>query len=100
MTKTDTNSAMVVVRHEVENAAHWRERFKTHGELFQTQSVSEIHLGASGDDKVVSVFMTENLDEFLRIFNDTATAEAQANDGITGGVELYVIDETYIPSAG
>ncbi len=96
---TNPKSAMVVVRHEVKHADHWREQFKTHGELFQTQSVSEVHLGACGEDKVVAVFVTTNLDEFLRIFNDAATADAQANDGITGGVETYVIDETYVPAA-
>lgn len=96
--ETHTKSAMVVVRHEVEDAAKWREKFKTHGALFQTQAVSEVHLGASGEDRVVTVFVTSDLDRFLSIFNDEATAAAQANDGITGGVEVYVIDETYVPS--
>ena len=98
MTAT-SESTMVVIRHEVKDADLWREKFKTHGSLFQTQGTSKIYLGACGQDKVVTVCMTSDLDRFLAVFNDTATAEAQANDGITGGVELYVIDETYIPSA-
>jgi len=33
----------------------------------------------------------------MRIFNDPATAEAMSNDRITGGVELFVLDETFQP---
>jgi len=39
----------------------------------------------------------QGTDEFLRIFNDPSTAEAMANDKITGGVELFILDETYEP---
>ena len=33
----------------------------------------------------------------MRIFNDPATAEAMANDKIAGGVELFVLDESFSP---
>ena len=35
--------------------------------------------------------------KILEAFNDPATAEAMANDQITGGVELFVLDETFTP---
>jgi hypothetical protein len=54
-------------------------------------------MGASDGNSVIAVFETDNVDEFMRIFNDPATAEAMANDKITGGVELFVLDETFTP---
>ena len=44
---------------------------------------------------VISVFETNNPDEFVRIFNDPATAEAMSQDKITGGVEMFLLDETF-----
>ncbi len=37
--------------------------------------------------------------KILEAFNDPATAEAMANDKITGGVELFVLDETFTPQS-
>lgn len=54
-------------------------------------------MGALGEDKVLGVFETNDPDKFIRIFNDPATAEAMENDRITGGVELFLLDETFIP---
>mgnify|MGYP001425218151 CR=1 FL=1 len=88
---------LIAVRAEVESVDHWREQFKTHNELFQSQGVTLVHMGAAEDNKVIAVFETNNPDEFLRIFNDPSTAEAMANDKITGGVELFILDEIYEP---
>ena len=33
----------------------------------------------------------------MRIFNDPVTAEAMQKDGITGGVEMFVLDDTFKP---
>jgi hypothetical protein len=52
-------------------------------------------MGATEGNTVIAVLETNNPDEFIRIFNDPATAEAMANDKITGGVEMFVLDETY-----
>ena len=89
---------LIAVRAEVESVDHWREQFKTHDDLFKSQGVTLAHMGTAEDNKVIAVFETNNPDEFLRIFNDSSTAEAMANDKITGGVELFVLDETYSPS--
>ena len=40
---------------------------------------------------MIGVFDTNDVDEFMRIFNDPATAEAMTNDKITGGVEFFVL---------
>jgi len=86
---------LIAVRAEVESIDHWREQFKTHNELFKSQGVSIAYMGATEDNKVISVFKTNNVDEFVRIFNDPETSKAMANDKITGGVEMYILDETY-----
>jgi len=88
---------LVAVRAEVENVEHWRRQFKTHGELFKTQGVSVAYLGSTDDKKVISVFETSDLEEFKRIFNDPSTAEAMSQDKITGGVEMFILDETFKP---
>ena len=84
---------LIAVRAEVESVVHWREQFKTHVDLFKSQGVSIAHMGAANDETVVAVFETNNPDEFIKIFNDSETAEAMSEDKITGGVEMFVLDE-------
>ena len=88
---------LIAVRAEVEDVEIWRQGFKTHGELFKRQGVSIAYMGSMDGNTVISVFDTDDVDEFMRIFNDPATAEAMANDKITGGVELFVLDESFSP---
>ena len=86
---------LIAVRAEVESVDHWREKFKTHVELFKSQGVSIAHMGAANDRTAIAIFETNDPDEFIRIFNDPATAEAMAEDKITGGVEMFLLDETF-----
>ena len=88
---------LIAVRAEVESVDHWREQFKTHDELFKSQGVRCAYMGATEDNKVIAVFDTNDANEFIRIFNDPTTAEAMATDKITGGVEMFVLDETHTP---
>ena len=88
---------LIAVRAEVENVDHWREKFKTHVDLFKSQGVSLAHMGAADDKTVIAVFETNDADKFARIFNDPATAEAMSEDKITGGVEMFILDETFKP---
>ena len=84
---------LIAVRAKVESVEHWRERFKTHVDLFKSQGVTIAHMGAANDETVVAVFETNSPDEFIKIFNDSETAEAMSEDKITGGVEMFVLDE-------
>ena len=70
---------------------------KIYSELFKRQGVSIAYMGSTDGKSVLSVFDTNDVDEFMRIFNDPATAVAMANDKITGGVELFVLDESFSP---
>ena len=86
---------LIAVRAEVESIDHWREKFKTHTDLFKSQGVSLAHMGAANDKTVIAVFETNDVDEFIIIFNDPATSEAMSEDKITGGVEMFILDETF-----
>ena len=86
---------LIAVRAEVESVDHWREKFRTHVDLFKSQGVSLAHMGAANDKTVIAVFETNDVDEFVRIFNDPSTAEAMSEDKITGGVEMFILDETF-----
>ena len=86
---------LIAVRAEVESVDHWREKFKTHNDLFKSQGVSLAHMGTANDKTVIAVFETNDVDKFVRIFNDPSTAEAMSEDKITGGVEMFILDETF-----
>ncbi len=86
---------LIAVRAEVESVDHWKENFKTHTDLFKSQGVSLVHMGTANDKTVIAVFDTNDVDEFVRIFNDPATVEAMSEDRITGGVEMFILDETF-----
>ena len=87
---------LIAVRAEVEDVETWRQGFKTHGDLFKSQGVSVAYMGATDEKSVIGVFDTNDVDAFMRIFNDPATAEAMANDKITGGVELFVLGKELV----
>lgn len=88
---------LIAVRAEVESADHWKENFKKHGDLFKSQGVTLAHIGVANDETVIAVFDTIDPDEFIRIFNDPATSEAMSEDKITGGVEMFLLDEAFKP---
>ena len=52
-------------------------------------------MGAANDKTVIAVFETSDADEFVKVFNDPATMEAMSEDKITGGVEMFILDETF-----
>ena len=86
---------LIAVRAKVESVDHWREKFKTHDDLFKSQGVSLAHMGTANDKTVIAVFETNDVDKFVRVFNDPATAEAMSEDKITGGVEMFILDEIF-----
>ena len=88
---------LIAVRAEVESADHWKDNFKTHGDLFKSQGVTLAHMGVANDKTVIAVFETNKPDEFMSIFNDPATGEAMSEDKITGGVEIFSLNETFKP---
>jgi hypothetical protein len=86
---------LIAVRAQVESADHWRTQFKTHADLFRSQGVSVAHMGSADENTVLAIFETNDVDEFIRVFNDPATMEAMSNDKVTGGVEMFVINDSF-----
>ena len=86
---------LIAVRAQVEGADHWRTQFKTHADLFRSQGVSVAHMGSADENTVLAIFETNDVDEFIRVFNDPATMEAMSNDKVTGGVEMFVINDSF-----
>ena len=86
---------LIAVRAQVESADHWRTQFKTHADLFRSQGVSMAHMGSADENTVLAIFETNDVDEFIRVFNDPATMKAMSNDKVTGGVEMFVINESF-----
>ncbi len=54
-------------------------------------------MGVANDKIVIAVFETNDPDEFIGIFNDPVTGEAMSEDKITGGIEMFLLDETFEP---
>ena len=88
---------LIAVSAEVESADHQKDNFKTHGDFFKNQGVMLAHMGVANDKTVIAVFETNDPGEFIRIFNDPAAGEAMSEDKITGGVEMFLLDETFEP---
>ena len=88
---------LIAVRAEVEDKNARRESFETHGDLFKNQGVSTAFMGANDKNSGIAVFETYDVNEFMRVFDYPETAEAMANDKITGGVELLLLDEKFRP---
>jgi len=84
----------VVVIAEVEDSKKWEEGFRTHGDLFRSQSVKKPVDFAIVGNKVVVCFRPKDLDKFMEIFQSPATADAMKFDGVKGEtVQTFVLDK-------
>lgn len=87
----------VIVTAGVEDPGKWEEAFRTHGDLFKSQTISNIDFAVDGDG-VVCCFDAADLDTYMKIFNSDATAEAMIADGvIRETVKVYVLDKEFTP---
>ena len=65
----------VIVSADVANGAEWEGLFRTHGDLFQKQRVTNIDFAIDGNH-VVCCFDTEDLDTYMQHFQSEETAAA------------------------
>ena len=88
---------LVGVRAKADNIDHWKEQFKTHGELFKDQGVSIAYMGATENNSVLAIFETDDLEKFTEKFNSKDTEKAMSNDGIDkGSVEMFIITDQFV----
>ncbi len=87
----------IVVTANVEDPVKWEEGFRTHGDLFRSQTVSgSIGMATTEGNDVAVCFEVENRDTFMEILNSSATGEAMALDGVNRDtVKVFVMDREF-----
>ena len=89
----------IVVTANVEDLVKWEEGFRTHGDLFRSQTVSgPIGIATTEGNDVAVCFEAENLDTFMEVLDSPATAEAMELDGVNRDtVKVFVMDREFTP---
>jgi len=87
----------IVITAQVENAADWENGFRTHGDLFKSQTVvSPISFTVNGDNEVAIFSEVEDVDKYMEILESSETAEAMAQDGVKRDtVKVFVLDRDF-----
>jgi len=85
--------AKVIATIQVEDGSKWEEGFKTHGDLFRSQTISKpIAFSVNGND-VTILFEPDDLETYLKILDSEDTHKAMAFDGET--VKIAVLDKEF-----
>ena len=88
----------VVVTAQVEDLVRWEDGFRTHGDLFRSQTVSgPIGIATNEGNEVAVCFDASDLDRFLQGMDSSETAEAMDVDGIKREtVKVFVLDKEFV----
>jgi len=91
--------AKVIITAEVEDVAHWERNFRTHGELFRSQTVTTpVGIAVQEDNTVACCFEPTDLNTFMEVLESPETVEAMSADRVKRDtVKLYVIDREFQP---
>ena len=84
----------VVVTAQVQDAVKWEKGFRTHGDLFRSQTVTKlINFGTIEGNHVAVCLEPDDLDAFMKVLDSPATAEAMAFDGVKREtVRVFVLE--------
>jgi hypothetical protein len=87
----------VVITAQVKDRVQWEKGFRTHGDMFRSQSVTKpVDFGTIEGNHVAVCFEPDNLDAFLKSLDSPATAEAMAFDGVKRDtVKVFVLDKEF-----
>ncbi len=87
----------IVVTAQVKDPVKWEEGFRTHGDLFKSQTVTRpINIATIEGNEVAVCFEPDDLDTFLKILDSPATAEAMEFDGVKREtVKVFVLDKQF-----
>ena len=87
--------ARVIVTAQVEDPVAWEAGFRTHGDLFRSQTASKMEFAINGNEVAVCVEPAD-LATFMEGLESPATAEAMAFDGVKREtVKIYVVDQVF-----
>ena len=89
----------VIVTAEVEDATRWEQNFRTHGDLFRSQTVTTpVGIAVKADNTVACCFEPTDLNTFMEVLESPETAKAMGADGVKRDtVKLYVMDREFQP---
>ena len=87
----------VVVTAQVEDPTKWEAGFRTHGDLFRSQTVTTpINFTTVSGNEVALCMEPSDLTKFMEIMDSPATAEAMAFDGVKREtVKVFVLDKEF-----
>ena len=85
----------VVITAQVEDLVKWEKGFRTHGNLFKSQTVTKpIDFATTAGNQVAVCAEPDDLATFMKIMDSPAVAEAMANDGVKREtVKMFVLDK-------
>jgi len=88
--------AKVVITAKVEDLTKWEEGFRSHGDLFRSQTVTKpVNISTTDGNEVALIFEPEDLGTFMKLL-DSAGPEAMANDGVKREtVKIFVMDKEF-----
>ncbi len=88
----------IVVTAQVEDLVKWEEGFRTHGDLFRSETVSgSIGIATNEGNEIAVCFDASDLDTFLQGMDSPETAEAMAIDGVKREtVKVFVLDKEFV----
>ena len=87
----------VVITAQVEDRVKWERGFRTHGDLFRSQTITKpIDFAAIDGNQVAVCMEPDNLDTFMKNLDSPATVEAMAFDGVKREtVKVFVLDKEF-----
>jgi hypothetical protein len=86
----------VVITAQVNDVTKWETGFRTHADLFKTQTVqSPVRFAVTGEKKEVAIIWTvADLDKYMAGLKSQATADAMSFDGVKRNtVKVFVLDK-------
>jgi hypothetical protein len=88
--------ARVVITAQVEDVDEWENGFRTHGDLFRSQTMSASYFTVNDDDMVAIYVEPKDIDTFMDILESPETGEAMEFDGvIRETVQVFVLDREF-----
>lgn len=91
--------AGVIITAQVEDAVQWEKGFRTHGDLFRSQTVNKpIQFTILDNNEVAIYFQAADLEIYLAGLDSAATEEAMAFDGVKREtVKVFPLDKEFDP---
>ena len=85
----------VIITAQVEDPVKWEDGFRSHGDLFRSQSIAKpIHFAKIEGNEVAVCLEPDDLNLFLEGLDSPATAEAMSADGVKREtVKIFVLDQ-------